>query len=151
MGGKGFYTVRVGKKSTDERVGTRIQQQNGRTNRLLLHTTNCCCCAVPSLLLKPGNTFGSGSRIAGRGAGPPCSSRYSHNCGNCVIHTSSVEAMDTRAAVVSVCFSDALDFSSYPFRLLSQETAHKNIGSVSFYTSRYCTRAYHVWRYLTAI
>ena len=79
---------------TDEKVDTWIQQ-NRRTNRLLCCcTTNSCCCAVPSLLLKPGNTFGPGSTRAGRGAGPPYSSRYIHHRGKCcVIHSSSVAAI----------------------------------------------------------
>ena len=65
------------------------------TNRLLRWcTTNSCCCSTPSLLLKPGNTFGPGSTRAGRGAGPPYCSRYDHRRGNCcIIHRSSVEAI----------------------------------------------------------
>ena len=133
---------------TDEKVDTWIQQ-NRRTNRLLCCcTTNSCCCAVPSLLLKPGNTFGPGSTRAGRGAGPPYSSRYSHHRGNCCdMHSSSVEAMGTRAAaVVSVCFSDALNSSSYPFRLFAPETEHKISAWCHFTPSQYFTRAYHVSR-----
>ena len=133
---------------TDEKVDTWIQQHNRRTNRLLCccTTNSCCCCAVPSLLLKPGNTFSPGARRAGRGAGPPYSSRYSHHRGNCVIHSSTVEAVDTRAAVVSVCFSDALNSLSNPFRLFAQETEHNISAWCHFTPSRYFTRAYHVWR-----
>ena len=37
-------------------------------------------------------------------AGTPYSCRYSHHRGNCIVLISSVEDMDTRAAVVHVCF-----------------------------------------------
>ena len=121
--GKGFYTMRVGKKSA-HKVDTWIQQ-NRRTNGLLYCcTTNSCCCAVPSLLLKPGNIFGPGSTRAGRGAGPPYSSRYSHHRGNCcVIHT--VEAiwiLVQRRSCPCASQMPSTPRPMYPFRLFAQET-----------------------------
>ena len=154
LGGKGFYTMRVGKKSADKKVDTWIQQQNRRTNRLLCCcTTNnscCCCCAVPSLLLKPGNTFGPNSTRAGRGTGPPYRSRCSHHRGNCcVIHSSSVEAI--RIHVQRRLCPCAAEMPStprrmYPLRRFAQETEHKISAWCPFTPSRHFTRAYHISR-----
>ena len=55
-------------------MGTRAQTIELIRGHKRTEPTDCCCCAVPALLLKPGNTFGPGSR-AGRGAGPPYSSK----------------------------------------------------------------------------
>ena len=137
--------MKVGKKSADERVDTWVpQQQKSRTNRpLLLH--NQLLLRFTLVVLKLGNTCDPGVRRAGRRAGPPDSSRYSHHCGNCGIHCSSVEVTDTRLAVVRagvrcghspVRFSDALNASSYPFRLFAQETKHKLSSWSGFTPSR---------------
>ena len=110
LGGKG-YMVRVGKKSTGERVDAWIQHNNrtGEPTHCCCCTNNCCC-AVPSLLLAPGKTFGPGSRRAGRGADPPYSIGYSHHPGNCAIDGSSVGAMGTRVAVVRVLVLRCMQF-----------------------------------------
>ena len=118
-------------------------------------TTKYCCCAVPSLLLKPGNTFGTGSSRAGRGARPPYSSRYSHHRGNCIIHSSSMEAMDTRAAVVSVCvLLRCPQLLVVPISALCPRNRTR-IVLVSFYTKpifHECVpRMAKISRYLTAI
>ena len=140
-----------GRAQTDEKVDTWIQQHNRKTNRLLCCcTTNSCCCAVPALMLKPGNTFGPGSTRAGRGAGPPYSSRYSHHRGNCcVIHSSSIEAIWIHVQRrLCPCASEipSTPRRMYPFRLFAQETEH-NISAWYYFTqSRYFTRAYHVSR-----
>ena len=141
------------RKSTDERVDTLIQQQNRRTNRLFAAAQLTAAVLCPRCFEAWRHP---GSRRAGRGFVPPCSSSaYSHHRGNCGIHGSSVKAMDTRAAVVCagvrcgqspVCFSDALNCSSYPLRLFAQETEYKISTWSHFTPSRYLTRTYHVWR-----
>ena len=126
LGGKG-YTVRV-RKSTDERVDTLIQQQNRRTNRLFAAAQLTAAVLCPRCFEAWRHP---GSRRAGRGFVPPCSSSaYSHHRGNCGIHGSSVKAMDTRAAVVCAgvrCGQSRvlLYSSSCPFRLFAQKTEHK--------------------------
>ena len=135
-------------RNAQTRVNTLMQQrENQRTvdtaqHLLLLLHNSYCCCAVPSLLLKPGNTFDPGLRKAGRGAGPP-NDRYrrrSHR-GNCVIHASSVETMGIiLAAVECWCTVWAIarvllgcsQLIVVPIRVFVQETKTRIIGLVLF-------------------
>ena len=55
-------------------VDTTTQQENQPISLVCCSATNSCCCAVPSLLLKPGNTLDPGSATAGRDACPSYSS-----------------------------------------------------------------------------
>ena len=78
-------------------IPTAVLMRGNQPTTVLLHNSQLYC-AVPLLLLKPGNTFSSGSTRVWRGACPPYSSRYNHHRGKfCTIHSSSVEAIRIHA------------------------------------------------------